>query len=78
MQHQATYSPSSVCFLPFCVFPHPADESTDSGHSDQQEATTDLEEEDGMDESELVLLPEVSLSDVRSFSDNHERRETHH
>ena len=78
MQNRATNSPSSVCFLSFCIFPHPADESADSGHSDQQEATTDIEEEDGMDESEFLLLPEASLSDGRSFSAYHERRETHH
>ena len=45
--------------------------STDSGHSDQQDAKSDLEEEDGMDESALLFLPEVSFSDARSFGTNH-------
>ncbi len=31
--------------------------STDSGHSDQQDATSDLDEEDGLDESALFFLP---------------------
>jgi hypothetical protein len=54
----------------FATSQHPT-ESTDSGHSDQQDVTSDLEEEDGMDESALLFLPEVSFSDVRSFSANH-------
>ncbi len=31
--------------------------STDSGHSDQQDATSDLGEEDGLDEGALFFLP---------------------
>ena len=44
---------------------------TDSGHSDQQDAKSDLEEEDGMDESAILFLLKISLSDARSFSSNH-------
>jgi hypothetical protein len=50
-------------FTFFCVFPSvlhlPNTQltSTDSGHSDQEEAKSDLEEEDGMDESALFLYP---------------------
>jgi len=53
---------------------HPPDTqltSTDSGHSDQQDAKSDLGEEDELDESAFLFLPEVSFSDARSFSANH-------
>jgi hypothetical protein len=45
--------------------------STDSGHSDQQDAKSDLGEEDDLDESALLVLPKVSFSDARSFSADH-------
>jgi hypothetical protein len=40
--------------------------STDSGHSDLQDATSDAEEETGMDERALHFLPEISFSDARN------------
>ena len=39
--------------------------STDSGHTNQQDAKSDLGEEDDLDESALLFLPEVSFSDAR-------------
>jgi hypothetical protein len=45
--------------------------STDSGHSDQQDAKSDLGEEDDLDECALLFLSEVSFSDARSFSANY-------
>jgi hypothetical protein len=53
----------------FCVFlsvlhpPNTQLTNIDSGHSDQQDAKSDLNEEDDMDESALLFLPEVSFSD---------------
>jgi len=66
-------------FTFFCVFPSVLHlpniqlTSTDSGHSDQQGAQSDLGDEDDLDEDEgaLLFLPEVSFSDARSFSANH-------
>jgi hypothetical protein len=40
--------------------------SIDSGHSDLQDATSDAEEETGMDERALHFLPEISFSDARN------------
>ena len=59
VQNQATNSHSFVCFLPCCIFPTPNTQLTtiDSGHSDQQDAKSGLNEEDGMDESALLFLP---------------------
>jgi len=65
--NQGTNSPSSVCFLSDLHLPDTQLTSTDSGHSDQQDAKSDLGEEDGLDESALLFLPEVSLSNARSL-----------
>jgi hypothetical protein len=60
MRHQATDSPSFVRYSRLESFYCGTRlTTTDSGHSDQQEAINDEEEEDGMDEG---ALPKKFLS----------------
>jgi hypothetical protein len=42
-----------------------------SGHSDQQDAISDMGEEDGMDESAVLFPLDRSVSDAYSYSDYH-------
>lgn len=72
MLRLATPSFSFVRLYPFdafqCLTFHP-----DSGHSDQQEATDDTDEEDNQDESAPFSLPRNTLPDVRLDRDHYKR-----